>query len=462
MTSSSFLSDRVTRIILESISDGVFTVDLDWKVTSFNRAAETITGISRQEALGRYCWEVFRSTMCETGCPLHSTYEHGASTINAQGHIIDRDGRRIPVSVSAALLLDEHGTLLGGVETFRDLSDVELLRQELHSGCQVGDLVSKSRSMATIFKILPRVAQSESTVLILGETGTGKELLAKTIHQLSPRQDKPFVPVNCGALPDTLLESELFGFKAGAFTDAKKDKPGQLSLAHQGTLFLDEIGETSQAFQVKLLRVLQERQFTPLGGTKAHTMDTRIIAASNRDLAALVQEGAFRQDLFYRINVIKLTLPPLRERKEDIPALIDTFIQRYNALFNRNISRVSEKALKLLMDYHYPGNIRELENIIEYAFVLCPAEIIMPEHLPEYLSSGDAQGVSSGSEGISSSPGPSALQEAEAETILKSLEAHGYNRQRTAQALGMHKSTLYRKMAKHGLQLPQANGRHKK
>ncbi|MBS3780248.1 MAG: sigma 54-interacting transcriptional regulator, partial [Desulfovermiculus sp.] len=446
------LSNRVTRIILESISDGVFTVDHDWKITTLNRAAEHITGISRDEALGRYCWEVFRSTMCETGCPLQSTFDQGTSTVNVQGEIIDSQGRRIPVSVSAALLQDEKGRIWGGVETFRDLSDVEALRQELHSSSQVGEFVSKSRSMQSIFKILPRVAQSESTVLILGETGTGKELLARTIHDLSPRRDKPFVAVNCAALPESLLESELFGYKAGAFTDAKKDKPGHLALAQQGTLFLDEIAETSQAFQVKLLRVLQEREFTPLGGTKAHKMDTRIITASNRDLSSMVQGGEFRQDLFYRINVVKLALPPLRERKEDIPLLIDTFVQRFNSLYNRHLLGVSQQALQVLMHYDYPGNIRELENIIECAFVLCPAEIIDPEHLPEHVSK---------SIGEQSSPSQtrSAVQEAETRAILKALEDYGYNRLQAARALGMHKSTLYRKMAKYGLNPPSSQNK---
>ncbi|MDZ7761169.1 MAG: sigma 54-interacting transcriptional regulator [Desulfovermiculus sp.] len=450
---SHHLSGKATQIILESISDGVFTVDHDWKITTFNRAAELITGISRDEALGRYCWEVFHSTMCETGCPLQSTFDQESSTVNVQGEIIDGQGRRIPVSVSAALLQDEDGRILGGVETFRDLSDVEALRQELHSSSQVGELVSKSRSMHSIFKILPRVAQSESTVLILGETGTGKELLARTVHKLSPRRDKPFIPVNCGALPDTLLESELFGFKAGAFTDAKKDKPGQLALAQKGTLFLDEIAETSQAFQVKLLRVLQEREFTPLGGTKPQKLDTRIIVASNRDLLALVDTGEFRQDLFYRINVVKLTLPPLRERKEDIPLLIDTFVQRFNALYNRNLIGVSEQALKLLMHYHYPGNIRELENIIECAFVLCPAEIIEPDHLPESIGNSPSTPSSAGH-------AQSVVHEAEARAIMQALEDHAYNRLQAARALGMHKSTLYRKMAKYGLKPPRSQDGH--
>lgn len=448
------LSGQVTRTILESISDGVFTVDHHWKITSFNRAAESITGIPREEALGRYCWEVFRSNMCESSCPLQATFEQGTSTVNVQGFIIDHNGRRIPVSVSAALLQDEQGQILGGVETFRDISDVEALRRELHSGFQVGELVSKSRSMFPVLKILPRVAQSESTVLIQGETGTGKELLARTIHNLSPRQKHPFVPVNCGALPDTLLESELFGFKAGAFTDAKKEKPGQFALADQGTLFLDEIAETSQAFQVKLLRVLQEREFTPLGGTRSQKISVRIITASNRDLSDMVENESFRRDLFYRINVIKLTLPPLRERKEDIPLLLDNFVQRFNSLYNRNVLGVSDQAMKQLMQYSYPGNIRELENIIEYAFVLCSGQIIEPEHLPEHILALDRQGPKA--QDLQSS-----VQEAEAAAIMKALEENDYNRQQAAKALGMHKSTLYRKMARYGLQLPKQSRKRK-
>ena len=257
-----------TEIILESISDGVFTVDRDWRITSFNRAAEEITGIAREEAIGKRCSEVFKASMCEGDCALCLTLETGEPVINKSAFIVDVEGRRIPISVSTALLRDPKGRVIGGAETFRDLSLVEELRKELEGRFQLGDLVSRSPAMRKVFDVLPQVAASDSTVLIQGETGTGKELVARAIHGLSPRRDQPFVAVSCGALPDTLLESELFGYKAGAFTGAVKDKPGRFALAEHGTLFLDEIGEISPALQVRLLRVLQERTYDPLGGTK--------------------------------------------------------------------------------------------------------------------------------------------------------------------------------------------------
>ena len=439
---------RATDSILESISDGVFTVDHQWKITSFNRAAEKITGIQREEAIGKFCWEVFRSNMCERDCPLSTTLNQGNLVIDRSGFIVDKDGQRIPISVSTATLKDEQGHTLGGVETFRDLSEVEELRKELQEGFQVGDLVSRSKSMFKIFKILPRVSESDSTVLIEGETGTGKELLARAIHHLSPRNNKPFITINCGALPDTLLESELFGYKSGAFTDATKDKPGQFSLAKEGTIFLDEIGDTSSAFQIRILRVIQEREFVPLGGTQPEKVNVRIIAATNKNLAELVKKGHFREDLYYRINVVRMELPPLRERKEDIPLLIDHFIQKLNALHNRDIKYMDQTALTLLMAYDFPGNIRELENIMEYIFVICTEDRISTEHLPDYIT-----GVTSfepKSLGLEST-----VQTIEVQTILETLKKNNYNKVKTAQALGMHKSTLYRKMKKYGLSLDQ-------
>lgn len=301
-----------TDSILESISDGVFTVDKDWCVSSFNRAAEEITGIPRKDAIGRRCSDVFRASMCETDCALRRTMETGKALVNKATFIIDADGKRIPISVSTALLRDKHGKVVGGAETFRDLSLLEELRKEIRGRHQVGDIVSHSLSMRRVLEVLPRIADSESTILLQGETGTGKELATRAIHNLSGRREGPFVAVNCGALPDTLLESELFGFKAGAFTSAARDKPGRFALARGGTLFLDEIGEVSPALQVRLLRVLQERQFEPLGATRSEEANVRVIAASNRNLAALVESGTFRQDLYYRINVMKVELPPLR------------------------------------------------------------------------------------------------------------------------------------------------------
>ena len=448
------MSSNSTAIILESISDGVFTVDSDWRIMSFNRAAEEITGIPREEAVGRHCSEVFRASMCETDCALRRTTETGSPIINKSAFIIDAEGRRIPISVSTALLRDEKGNIVGGVETFRDLSLVEELRKELECRFQIGDLISRSASMRRIFDVLPQVAASDSTVLIQSETGTGKELLARAIHSLSPRKNKPFVAVNCGALPDTLLESELFGYKAGAFTGANKDKPGRFDLAERGTLFLDEIGEMSTALQVRLLRVLQEKTFEPLGGTKSVSADVRIVTATNRYLATQVENGNFRKDLFYRINVVRIDLPPLRKRKEDIPLLTEHFVARFNRLQDKFISGVSAEVLARLMVHDFPGNIRELENIIEYAFVLCSEGRIELGHLPGDFTESGPNPPPANSDNIKD-----AVRSLEVQTILESLKRNHNNRIATARELGIHKSTLFRKMKSLGIPLPEKDGR---
>jgi PAS domain S-box-containing protein len=443
---------RSTEIILESISDGVFTVDRDWRITSFNRAAEEITGISREEAIGKPCPEVFRASMCEVDCALRQTLETGTPIINRSAFIIDAEGRRIPVSVSTALLQDENGKLIGGAETFRDLSLVEDLRRELEGRFQVGDLISRSPSMRRIFDVLPQVGESDSTVLIQGETGTGKELLARALHSLSRRRDKPFIAVNCGALPDTLLESELFGYRAGAFTGAEGDKPGRFSLADGGTLFLDEIGEITPALQVRLLRVLQEKAFEPLGATRSVHVDVRVIVATNRDLAAQVKKGAFRQDLFYRVNVVRLEMPPLRKRKEDIPMLVDHFVARANRTRGKSLSGVSPEVLSFLMAHDYPGNIRELENIIEHAFVLCSEGQIELRHLPEDFI---ARAPATGKQGVMEDT----VRATESQTIREALRRNRYNRLAAARELGIHKSTLFRKMKALGIPLPEERSR---
>jgi len=435
--------------ILESISDGVFTVDDNWCITSFNRAAESITGIPREEALGRHCSEVFRASMCEANCALRHTMETGTPLINRPCYIIDAEGNRIPISVSTALLRDRDGNVVGGAETFRDLSVVEELRKELEGRFEMGDIVSRSPSMRRLFDILPQVAASNSTVLIQGETGTGKELLAKAIHHLSPRKNKPFIAVNCGALPDTLLESELFGYKAGAFTGAEKDKPGRFALAEGGTLFLDEIGDISPALQVRLLRVLQERCYEPLGATASVKADVRVITATNKNLAVEVESGAFRSDLFYRVNVVRMYLPPLRKRKEDIPLLVERFITKLNRIQGRSVEGVSPEVLSLLMVYDFPGNVRELENIIEHAFVLCSSSDTidlqcLPEHLHPYPV-----------ETSLAMPIATARKHVEAQAILEALRTSNGNRLAAAKALGMHKSTLFRKMNALGIHLPK-------
>ncbi len=446
--------DITTEVILESISDGVFTVDKEWRITSINRSAQEITGITSDEALGKLCSEVFRSSLCGSGCPLRTTMETGKSVIGVSAYFISAEGEKIPISISAAVLRDEQGNIVGGVESFRDLSEVVALYQELSGQQMLGDLVSNSAKMKRLFEIIPAVAQSRSTVLIQGETGTGKEVLARTIHQQSPQADYPFVAINCGALPDSLLESELFGYKAGAFTGAVKDKPGRFALAKGGTLFLDEIGEISQAMQVRLLRVLQERVYEPLGGIESEEAEVRIIAATHRDLKKMVASGEFREDLYYRINVARLELPTLAERKEDIPLLVERFIDKFNLIQRKNVQGIEVEALSLLVAYNWPGNIRELENVIERAFILCDTPLIGNRHLPEELRARSG--------GISSIQTPSlspAVDIIEKQRILEALENNNYNRLAAAAELGIHKSTFFRKIKKFGIELPRKDGR---
>ncbi len=453
MSDNGEIVKKANEIILESIAEGVFTVDHNWRIMTFNRAAEEITGTPRSDAIGRYCWEVFRSNMCEGACALKRTMKEGKSFVSSSTYIINSRQQRVPITVSTSPLKNEQGEILGGVETFRDHSLVEELRRELSGSFTMGDMVSRSKAMKKIFNILGQVAESDSTVLIEGDTGTGKELLALALHNLSWRKDQPFIAINCGALPDTLLESELFGYKAGAFTNADKDKPGLFQAAGQGTILLDEIGDTSAAFQVRLLRVLEEKEFQPLGGVEKVKTATRIIAATNRDLGAMVEKGEFRRDLFYRINIIRLHLPPLRERMEDIPLLVERFIKKMNSLRGRAISEVGTEAMALLLSHDYPGNIRELENIIEHAFVLCHEGKIGVAHLPAYLLRENKQtGVDRSSMAIN-------LQNTEAEVIVQALRRHGYNRLAAARELGIHKSTLFRKLKKYRIALPEIDGR---
>ncbi len=426
----------LSQVILDSLSEGVFTVGLDWKITSFNRSAEEITGIRREEAIGQLCSDVLHSTLCENHCPIRQVLAESKPVTDRRCYFVDIDGERVPISVSAAVLSDEEGKPLGGVETFRDLTELETLKKALQrNSSQPG---SRNPAMQRVLDLVPVLAANPTSVLIYGETGTGKEVIARAIHEHGPRARKPFVAINCGALPENLLESELFGVKKGAFTGADRDKPGRFARAGDGTLFLDEIGEISQAMQVRLLRVLQEHEFEPLGGTRAEKMRARVIAASHRDLLELVREGKFREDLYYRLVVMRLDIPPLRERREDIPALAGELLSRINLKMERNFTGFTPEAMNTLQRQDWPGNIRQLENIIERAAVLCQGEWIGLEHLPPEWQA-------------SPIPRPAALaahirQQAESEAILEALRQNAFNRQQTAAQLGMHPTTLFRKI----------------
>jgi PAS domain S-box-containing protein len=428
-----------TNIILNSIADGVFTIDLDYKITSINNAALKILEIPEEKAIGKYCREIFHSNICEHSCALRETLETGENIINKTIYIVNGIDKQIPISISTALLKNNQGDIIGGVETFRDISEVVELRKKIELKYTFEDIISKNNEMQNIFKILPDIAISDSSVLIEGSSGTGKELIAKAIHNLSNRSNNSIIAINCAALPDNLLESELFGYKAGAFTDARKDKPGKISIAEGGTLFLDEIGELSKVIQVKLLRFLQEKEYEPLGGITPITADVRIIAATNKNLLEEVEKNNFRDDLFYRLNVINIDLPPLKNRLEDIPLLIKHFIKKFNILKSKDIEGVSDDAMNILMNYNYPGNIRELENIIEHSFVLSKDSYIQILDLPVNL--------------IKNKPVPESmpLEEMEKLYIIQTLEKNNWNKSKTAEILKIDSSTLWRKINKYNI-----------
>ncbi len=437
---------RFFGIILDSVADGVFTVDHAWRITSFNKAAERITGIPAERALGQRCSDVFHADICERRCALRESMETGEELIDVQARILDSQGHSVPISLSTAVLRDRDGTVLGAVETFRDLSAIEQLRREIASQYTFEDIVGKSNAFKKIFALLPDIAESDTTVLIEGPSGSGKELLARAVHSMSHRRDAPFVAVNCGALPVNLFESELFGYSQGAFTDAKRDKPGRIALAEGGTLFLDEVSELPPATQVKLLRVLQEHEYEPLGSVTTTKANVRIVAATNARLAELVSSGRFRDDLYFRLAVVRLTVPSLRERREDIPYLVEHFVARFNAKRGKKIDGVTPAVMEILMRHTFPGNVRELENIIEYGFVLCHDALIDVPHLPE-----DLQQPSAAPPPAAARPEQRRFASAEAETIRGVLRTTAGQLDKAARELGVSRTTLWRKMRKHGI-----------
>ena len=459
------LDSKFFPLLLDVIDQSIFTVNRDGKLTSFNRAAERLTGYQEAEVIGRRCSEIFQTSLCETDCPLLRTIHEGQRVIDRQVRIKANDGRSIPVSVSTATLATRNGRVLGGVEIIKDLSHLHHLKRQLDGRYRFEDIISKNVAMQRIFELLPMVAQSDSTVLILGASGTGKELVAKAVHHQSDRRDRPFVALNCAAMPETLMESELFGYVKGAFTDARQDKPGRIAQADGGTLFLDEIGDLSIHLQVKLLRFLQERAYEPLGATFTTRADVRILSATHHDLERMVEEGTFRQDLYYRINIMQIHLPPLSERAEDIPLLVNHFIKRFRHTTGKAIESVTESALAALMRHPFPGNVRELENIVERAFIICQGPVIGLEHLPmdvadqlnhptvpllhqahPEVSSADAP-----PSGLPAAPNRDILNLVERDTIAAALLRNRGNRSRTARELGIHRSTLLRKLKRYGL-----------
>jgi PAS domain S-box-containing protein len=441
--------NTINKRILDSIAEGVFTVDREQNIKFFNSSAERITGVPRDKAIGRKCFDVLKSNVCSTACAMQQSLKTGDDILDLKVVIINSKGRNVPVSISTSLLKNEAGEVVGGVETIKDISAIETLRKEILKGYAFEDIVSKNYKIQQILTNLPDIAESGSTVLIEGPSGTGKELFARSVHLLSKRKGQ-FVALNCAALPDTLLESELFGYKQGAFTGAKTDKKGRFALAENGTIFLDEIGDVSPALQLRLLRVLQEKEYEPLGGTAPVKTNARVIAATNKKLKKLVSQDQFRDDLFFRLNVIKIILPTLAQRREDIPLLVDHFIDKFNHLKQKKIASVSPAVLNAFMSYDFPGNIRELENIIEFCFVLCHGDQVEMEHLPlEFLDAMvDKRPVSPAE--VHLSP----LADHEGKVILEALQKFHGNREETAKYLGVSTTTLWRKMKKYHIDFP--------
>lgn len=432
------------RIILNCISDGVLTIDLEGRIQYVNKAMQELLGHPESALIGNRCEKFVQSNICATeDCILRRSLEKKEKVSNFETYIINREGRRVPVNINTDLLYDESGNIIGIVEVFRDISQIKELKDRLTDVYHFDNIVTRDRRMKEILAILPSVAQSKSTVLIQGESGTGKELIAKAIHNNSPRKNKPFVAVNCAAIPETLIESELFGHVKGAFTGAHQDRIGRFELANHGTIFLDEIGDMSLSTQAKLLRVIQEEEFERVGGSKTIAVDVHIIAATNKNLLKLVREGRFREDLYYRISVFPIILPPLRDRKEDIPLLITHFVEKFNREMGKSINNIAPQAMKVMMNYFYPGNIRELRNIIEHAFVCSRENTILPEYLPRELVYAD--------EHLEVVPEGSSLTTVEKEWIVKVLEKSGWRYQEAAKRLGISRTTLWRKLKAYGL-----------
>ena len=442
--------------VLDCLADAVLTVDVGGRITRFNRAAETLVGTPADRALGARCRDVLVADDHALEALLLAAAQQGQPVLNRGVYLTLADGRRLPASVTASALLDSQGAVVGAVGTVRDLTSVFQgylsgaagdprgdLRKALLRLSSFAGIISRNHEMRDLFAALPDLASASSTVLIMGPSGSGKELFARALHDLSPRREAPLVVVNCGALPDTLLESELFGYKAGAFTDARRDKPGLLAQAHGGTLFLDEIGDISPAMQVRLLRVLQEGEFTPLGATGTVNVNLRVVAATHRDMDALVAAGRFRQDLFFRLDIVRLRIPPLNRRREDIPLLADHFLEALARRHDRPRVSLSQPALDLLMRHRFPGNVRELENLLEHAFVLCGGGPIRPEHLPERLHHAPAL------EGELDEA--ATLEQLEARFLRQALARNDHRVGRTATQLGIHRTTLWRRLRRLGV-----------
>jgi len=440
--------ERSLKIILDNLDIGIFTIDKGGRITFFNTAAEKISGFKRREILGEACSVIFGGTAAREVCSIKDTIVDGHSRSSRAGKMMTRDGVSIPIRANFMSLRNEKGTIVGGLATFHDLTLVQQLKQAMRDRYTFHDMIGRSPAMQKIFEMINVVAPTDATILIEGATGSGKDLLAKVIHSASRRLNKPFVKVNCAAIPDNLLESEMFGYVKGAFTGAERDKTGRFQEAEGGTIFLDEIGDLPLGLQAKLLRVLEDKEFYRLGSRHTVKVNVRIVSASNRNLDRLVEKQLFREDLYYRLNVFRIELPELRDRRVDLPILIGHILRRLTAARDTRLPEVSEKVMEILLNYHYPGNVRELENILEHALIICQEDSIRPEHLPEYLRTRPVARKPNPPDSNAKGPG---LENKEYAKLLAALEQFSWHRRKAAQTLGIDRTTLWRKMKKHGL-----------
>lgn len=433
-STADLVNAQLCRKVFNRINDGVFAVDTDCVITLFNLAAGKITGYTSAEAVGKVCYMIFHGNIKREFCALRKTLEDQIPVNEFRESYIRKNGSAVPVRISTMLLKDPAGKICGALGVFRDESELLHLRNNLYQDNIFDRIVTSNPKMQAILKQLPDIAQSECNVLIEGPSGSGKELISQAIHDLSPRRFEPYIKLNCAALPANLLESELFGYKKGAFTDAKKDKPGIFSLANGGTLLLDEISNMEPSLQVKLLRVLNDGEYQPLGSSQTCKTDARIITSTNDNLLRAIEENRFRSDLYYRINVVSIEIPPLSERLEDIPRLVNHFLLKKRKSAHRLITEVSPQVFDILSRYSFPGNVRELENAIEHALVMCHGDVLMPSHLPLHFL-----------DEVQQQSDPSEIDH-EQELIRDSIERHHGNRSRAAEELGMHRTTLWRKL----------------
>ncbi|MGD2271846.1 MAG: sigma 54-interacting transcriptional regulator [Desulfobacterales bacterium] len=435
--------ERRLKVILDNLDIGIFTVNLDNYITFFNKAAEKVSGFDRSEVLGKPCTAIFRGDAAQDLSILTKTMADGVTRNSRQGKIATCDGEIIPIRANYLAVRNEKKAIVGGLATFQDLTLIRQLNQAISDRYTFNDMIGKSPAMQKIFELVNVVAATDATVLVEGSTGTGKDLLVKAIHAASRRSGKPLIKVNCAALPDNLLESEMFGYVKGAFTGADHDKPGRFQEADGGTIFLDEIGDLPLVLQAKLLRVLEDKEFYSLGGRHTIKVDVRIIAATNRGLDKLVEKRLFREDLFYRLNVFRIEIPTLKERRIDLPLLIRHILRRLCVARDNRVKGISESAMGILLNYNYPGNVRELENILEHAVIVCREDIIQPRDLPEYLQNHQTVGRAKSPEHM---PVAHNTKNNEREKILQALQDNDWHRQKTSRALGIDRTTLWRKM----------------